>query len=112
MQSGAFFLCAIRVKNGLDQSGKNKLMSVIHLSQRGVLFHRVFFTLCLIILALLLSGCGFNAIPVKEEQAKASWAEIQNQYQRRTDLVSNLVETVKGYLITYFTPLSLSYTEK
>jgi LemA protein len=46
---------------------------------------------------LLLSGCGFNAIPTLEEQAKASWAEVQNQYQRRADLIPNLVNTVQGY---------------
>ena len=47
--------------------------------------------------ALLLSGCGINTIPTYEEQAKAKWSEVQNQYQRRADLIPNLVETVKGY---------------
>jgi LemA protein len=45
----------------------------------------------------LLAGCGINNIPTKEEAAKAQWAEVQNQYQRRADLIPNLVETVKGY---------------
>jgi LemA protein len=45
----------------------------------------------------LLAGCGINNIPTKEETAKAAWAEVQNQYQRRSDLIPNLVETVKGY---------------
>ncbi|GHC73918.1 LemA family protein [Limoniibacter endophyticus] len=45
----------------------------------------------------LLSGCGYNTIPTLEEQAKAAWSEVLNQYQRRADLVPNLVETVKGY---------------
>jgi LemA protein len=45
----------------------------------------------------LLAGCGINNIPTKEEAAKAQWAEVQNQYQRRSDLIPNLVETVKGY---------------
>jgi LemA protein len=45
----------------------------------------------------LLAGCGFNTIPTAEEQAKASWSEVLNQYQRRADLIPNLVETVKGY---------------
>jgi LemA protein len=49
------------------------------------------------LLALLLTGCGFNNIPTYEEQAKAKWAEVLNQYQRRSDLVPNLVETVKGF---------------
>jgi LemA protein len=44
-----------------------------------------------------LAGCGVNAIPTKEEAAKARWADVQNDYQRRADLVPNLVATVKGY---------------
>jgi LemA protein len=44
-----------------------------------------------------LSACGFNTIPTTEEQAKAAWSEVLNQYQRRADLIPNLVETVKGY---------------
>jgi LemA protein len=46
---------------------------------------------------LALSGCGYNTIPTLEEQAKARWADVENQYQRRADLIPNLVETVKGY---------------
>jgi LemA protein len=46
---------------------------------------------------LLVAGCGYNTIPTLEEQAKASWAEVQNQYQRRADLIPNLVATVQGY---------------
>jgi LemA protein len=42
------------------------------------------------------SGCGYNTIPTQEEAAKASWAEVQTQYQRRADLVPNLVATVQG----------------
>jgi LemA protein len=48
-------------------------------------------------LPLGLAGCGINAIPTKEEKAKAAWADVQSQYQRRADLVPNLVATVKGY---------------
>jgi LemA protein len=44
-----------------------------------------------------LSGCGVNNIPTYDEQAKAAWAQVENQYQRRADLVPNLVATVKGY---------------
>ena len=47
--------------------------------------------------ALLLSGCGVNSIPAKEEAVKAKWADVENQYQRRADLIPNLVATVKGY---------------
>src|SRR6267143_531203 len=46
---------------------------------------------------LLLSGCGYNELQRKDEQVKAAWAEVLNQYQRRADLVPNLVNTVKGY---------------
>ena len=54
--------------------------------------------IALIVLApLIVAGCGVNTIPTKEEAAKAQWAEVQNQYQRRSDLIPNLVNTVKGY---------------
>lgn len=48
-------------------------------------------------IALSLSACGFNTIPTKEEQVNASWGEVENQYQRRADLIPNLVATVQGY---------------
>ncbi|MBI1197707.1 MAG: LemA family protein [Phenylobacterium sp.] len=51
----------------------------------------------LAIAPLALAACGINTIPTKEEKAKAQWAEVQNQYQRRADLIPNLVATVKGY---------------
>ena len=50
----------------------------------------------LITLPLTLAACGINTIPTQEEAAKAQWAEVQNQYQRRADLIPNLVATVKG----------------
>lgn len=58
--------------------------------------------LILRLLALLaitagLASCGVNTIPTYEEQAKAAWSQVLNQYQRRADLIPNLVETVKGY---------------
>jgi LemA protein len=46
---------------------------------------------------LLLAGCGINNIPTYDEEVKAAWGQVLNQYQRRTELVPNLVETVKGY---------------
>ena len=46
---------------------------------------------------LVMSGCGYNTLQSTDEQIKASWAEVLNQYQRRADLVPNLVNTVKGY---------------
>jgi LemA protein len=48
-------------------------------------------------IGLSVSACGYNRIPTLEEQAKAQWAEVQNQYQRRSDLIPNLVATVQGY---------------
>ena len=48
-------------------------------------------------LAASLSACGVNTIPTYDEQAKAAWSQVLNQYQRRADLIPNLVETVKGY---------------
>jgi LemA protein len=57
-------------------------------------------TLKLLALALLctsLAGCGINTIPTYEQSAKAAWAEVLNQYKRRSDLIPNLVETVKGF---------------
>jgi LemA protein len=50
-----------------------------------------------VVAGLLLSGCGVNNIPTYDENAKAKWSDVQNQYQRRADLIPNLVETVKGY---------------
>jgi LemA protein len=48
-------------------------------------------------LVMLLSGCGYNSIQSQDEQIKAAWSEVLNQYQRRADLIPNLVNTVKGY---------------
>ena len=49
------------------------------------------------LLGLTVAGCGFNTIPTYEEQAKAKWADVQNNYQRRADLIPNLVATVQGF---------------
>ena len=53
--------------------------------------------LALVLVAATLGGCGVNTIPTLDEQAKAAWSEVLNQYQRRADLVPNLVETVRAY---------------
>jgi LemA protein len=55
------------------------------------------FALLAILLGVSLAGCGVNNIPTEEEAAKAKWSQVLNQYQRRADLIPNLVETVKGY---------------
>jgi LemA protein len=51
----------------------------------------------MIVLALSLAGCGINNLPTFDEQVKAAWSQVENQYQRRADLIPNLVETVKGF---------------
>jgi len=58
---------------------------------------RTLFALTIVGLGLSLSGCGYNTIPTLQEQAKARWSDVQNQYQRRADLIPNLVSTVQGY---------------
>ncbi|GMG87574.1 LemA family protein [Biformimicrobium ophioploci] len=51
----------------------------------------------LALLTVIIAGCGINNIPTFDEKVKATWAQVENQYQRRSDLIPNLVETVKGY---------------
>ena len=58
---------------------------------------RIRAVLAAVLLGLSVSGCGYNNIPSHEEQAKAKWADVQNNYQRRADLIPNLVSTVQGY---------------
>lgn len=58
---------------------------------------RIAAALAAAVLSLQLAGCGINTIPTEEERARATWSEVLNQYQRRSDLIPNLVETVKGY---------------
>jgi LemA protein len=65
---------------------------------RGILnMSRITKALALIGISLTLSTCGYNTIPTLQEQAKARWSDVQNQYQRRADLIPNLVATVQGY---------------
>jgi LemA protein len=61
------------------------------------LISRAGIILAVISCGLALSACGYNTIPTLEEQAKARWGDVQNQYQRRADLIPNLVATVQGY---------------
>ncbi len=69
---------------------------MIRLERRRPLMIRLRGVLALLSLTLVLAGCGVNNIPTYEEQAKATWSQVLNQYQRRADLIPNLVETVKG----------------
>ncbi|MBN9318545.1 MAG: LemA family protein [Caulobacterales bacterium 68-7] len=64
---------------------------------RRILSRRLLLPLAGLVAAVSLAGCGVNTIPTQDEQVKAQWAEVQNQYQRRADLIPNLVNTVKGY---------------
>ena len=58
---------------------------------------KLFAWLAIAMTALTLSGCGYNEFQAKDEATKAAWGEVVNQYQRRADLIPNLVNTVKGY---------------
>lgn len=58
---------------------------------------RMFIVFMLVLTTLGLSGCGYNTLQAQDEAVKAGWSEVVNQYQRRADLVPNLVNTVKGY---------------
>jgi LemA protein len=60
-------------------------------------FASPFAALAALLLVLSLSGCGYNDLQRQDEQVKSAWSEVLNQYQRRADLVPNLVNTVKGY---------------
>src|SRR5580700_10760850 len=55
------------------------------------------FVAVFVLASVSLSGCGVNRLPTLDEQVKAAWSEVLNQYQRRSDLIPNLVQTVKGY---------------
>jgi len=74
-----------RVGNAKTRGTMNKMIS------------RLGAVMTILAIGLTLSACGYNTIPTLEEQAKARWADVQNQYQRRSDLIPNLVATVQGY---------------
>ena len=61
------------------------------------IFRRIRSLALVLIVPAGLAGCGINAIPTKQEAARAKWADVQNDYQRRSDLIPNLVATVKGF---------------
>jgi len=74
-----------RIGNAKTRGTMNKMIS------------RLGAVMTILAIGLTLSACGYNTIPTLEEQAKARWADVQNQYQRRSDLIPNLVATVQGY---------------
>jgi len=63
-----------------------------------------------VVAGLMLSGCGYNSMQAQDEQVKSAWSEVLNQYQRRADLIPNLVNTVKGFAVQESTVL-LGVTE-
>jgi LemA protein len=63
---------------------------------KGTMMRRSAWAL-LVVAGFILSGCGYNAIQTQDEQIKSAWSEVLNQYQRRADLIPNLVNTVKGF---------------
>jgi LemA protein len=75
----------------------NPTQNVFEPSRAARLLLRVRTFAVLALLGACISGCGYNTIPTLEEQAKAKWGDVQNQYQRRADLIPNLVATVQGY---------------
>ncbi|HET9122690.1 MAG TPA: LemA family protein [Acidiferrobacteraceae bacterium] len=58
---------------------------------------RLFLAVPVVAILMTLSGCGVNTIPTEQQQVQAAWSQVLNEYQRRTDLIPNLVATVKGY---------------
>ncbi len=66
------------------------------LSTRSALARRVFASSIALLTAIVISGCGYNNFQQLDEQVKASWSEVLNQYQRRADLIPNIVASVKG----------------
>ena len=84
----------MRISNGADiASGAIRASAVRERSAFAALLRSFLLLLCVV---LPLAGCGINNIPSYSESAKAAWAQVLNQYQRRADLVPNLVATVKG----------------
>ncbi len=80
----------------MNPSGTPRDRMLPHASERKSMPLRRMAALLLVAMAAALSGCGVNAIPSFEEQAKAAWSQVLNQYQRRADLIPNLVETVRA----------------
>ena len=74
-----------------DQEGHQQNLALL------MFLSRIARVLGFVAISLTLSGCGYNTIPTLQEQAKARWSDVQNQYQRRADLIPNLVATVQGY---------------
>src|SRR5882724_5254283 len=72
-------------------------LAIKEFSMPAALFRSVVRLGALLALVTGLAACDVNAVPRQDEEVKAAWSQVLNQYQRRTDLIPNLVETVKGY---------------
>jgi len=86
------------IDKGGDLAGKHR-SNYVTLPRREMIIslRRTGASFAAFLLCLTLTACGYNNIPTLEEQAKAKWADVQNNYQRRADLIPNLVATVQGY---------------
>src|SRR5271154_7060757 len=73
------------------------MRGTVRIHTMSVIRSRMRIVFAVVGLGFVLSACGYNTIPTLEEQAKARWSDVQNQYQRRADLIPNLVATVQGY---------------
>lgn len=73
------------------------LLGMCRHQKKEIKVKNIFIKCMLVFSMLVLSGCGYNTFQQLDEEAKASWSEVLNQYQRRADLIPNLVEVVKGY---------------
>ncbi len=99
----AHTLAPYRCKKMFESIGLNDLFPRLFLVKPNLMIQLFFYpvrTLFLVLtvtLTLLLSGCGMRSIPTSHNEVEASWAEVQNQYKRRIDLIPNLVRTVKAY---------------
>ena len=88
---GTFWLTRLGKSHDREQGRtRTRNNDMLIISRTGVV-------VTIVSLGLALSACGYNTIPALEERAKARWSDVQNQYQRRTDLIPNLVATVQGY---------------
>ena len=81
----------------MGMSRSTRMMMATHTRALMEGWRRLLWPMSVLLLALGLSGCDVNRIPTLDEQTKAAWAQVENQYQRRADLIPNLVATVKGY---------------
>src|SRR5206468_3911526 len=79
------------------ETGRQHPQLIVVGSNRENLMKRFLAMAFLLVISFGLAGCGYNTLQTRDEQIKAAWAEVLNQYQRRADLVPNLVNTVKGY---------------